>query len=162
MHIREIEDLKMTIRRNIGRASPLILVLLTLGVFIVTYNLISFIFHSRNLVSENGSLDGSLLSDPVVGMPRNVKKNVGAKKLFHVALTSTDAPYSKWQCRIMYYWYKKVRDMPESEMGGFTRVLHSGNPDDLMKEIPTLVVDPLPTGLDRVRFLSFIVVTLNF
>ena len=28
--------------------------------------------------------------------------------------------------------------------GGFTRVLHSGKPDDLMDEIPTFVADPLP------------------
>ncbi|XP_020424963.1 heme-binding protein 2 [Prunus persica] len=34
-------------------------------------------------------------------------------------------------------------------MGGFTRILHSGNPDNLMDEIPTMVVDPLPAGLDR-------------
>ena len=29
-------------------------------------------------------------------------------------------------------------------MGGFTRILHSGKPDDLMAEIPTVVVEPLP------------------
>ena len=28
-------------------------------------------------------------------------------------------------------------------MGGFTRILHSGEPDDLMDEIPTHVVEPL-------------------
>eukprot|EP00959_Pyramimonas_sp_CCMP1952_P123304 2577986-Pyramimonas_sp.AAC.2 len=28
-------------------------------------------------------------------------------------------------------------------MGGFTRVLHSGRPDHLMDEIPTVVVDRL-------------------
>ncbi|KAI7990341.1 Hydroxyproline O-arabinosyltransferase 3 [Camellia lanceoleosa] len=61
---------------------------------------------------------------------------------------STDAPYSKWQCQIMYYWYKKVKAMPGSDMGGFTRVLHSGNPDNLMEEILTFVVDPFPDGLD--------------
>ncbi len=29
-------------------------------------------------------------------------------------------------------------------MGGFTRILHSGVADDLMDEVPTLVVDKLP------------------
>jgi hypothetical protein len=29
-------------------------------------------------------------------------------------------------------------------MGGFTRLLHSGEPDDLMDEIPTWVAQPLP------------------
>ncbi|KAI3790534.1 hypothetical protein L2E82_03643 [Cichorium intybus] len=82
-------------------------------------------------------------------MPGKMKGKGGKKVLFHVALTATDAPYSKWQCRIMYYWYKKVKVMPESEMGEFTRILHSGKPDNLMDEIPTFVVDPLPSGLDR-------------
>ncbi|CAL5428296.1 unnamed protein product [Camellia sinensis] len=72
----------------------------------------------------------------------------GAKKEKKKA---TDAPYSKWQCQIMYYWYKKVKAMPGSDMGGFTRVLHSGNPDNLMEEIPTFVVDPFPDGLDWVE-----------
>lgn len=30
------------------------------------------------------------------------------------------------------------------DMGGFTRLLHSGEADDLMDEIPTVVVPPLP------------------
>ncbi|KAJ0589411.1 putative RNA-directed DNA polymerase [Helianthus annuus] len=34
-------------------------------------------------------------------------------------------------------------------MGKFTRILHSGEPDNLMDEIPSFVVDPLPSGLDR-------------
>ncbi|XP_028105557.1 hydroxyproline O-arabinosyltransferase 3-like [Camellia sinensis] len=72
----------------------------------------------------------------------------GAKKEKKKA---TDAPYSKWQCQIMYYWYKKVKAMPGSDMGGFTRVLHSGNPDNLMEEIPTFVVDfSRRAGLDVV------------
>jgi hypothetical protein len=32
----------------------------------------------------------------------------------------------------------------DCQMGGFTRILHSGRPDELMDEIPTVVVDPLP------------------
>ncbi|KAJ8450612.1 hypothetical protein Cgig2_020249 [Carnegiea gigantea] len=68
---------------------------------------------------------------------------------FHIAVTATEVPYSRWQCRIMYYWYLKVKDGPGSAMGGFTRILHSGRPDSLMEEIPTFVVDPLPHGLDK-------------
>ncbi|KAH6794614.1 plant glycogenin-like starch initiation protein 1 [Perilla frutescens var. hirtella] len=59
------------------------------------------------------------LHDPVISRPDELG-GTGAK--FHVALTATDAPCSKWQCRIMYYWYKKMKDMPGSDMGGFTRV----------------------------------------
>lgn len=32
----------------------------------------------------------------------------------------------------------------QCDMGGFTRLLHSGAPDDLMDEIPTFVANPLP------------------
>lgn len=76
----------------------------------------------------------------------------GRRRPFHVALTATDAAYSRWQCRVMYYWYKRMQARPEgADMGGFTRVLHSGKPDGLMDEIPTFVVDPLPAGKDHVR-----------
>lgn len=137
-----------------GRASPLLLVLLTFGFFFATYNLLTMIIHYRSVgkwVGDNKN-SGSV-ADPIVEMPENVKFK-SSKSPFHVALTATDAPYSKWQCRIMYYWYKKKKDLPGSEMGGFTRILHSGSPDNLMDEIPTMVVDPLPAGLDRVRLLG--------
>ncbi|KAJ9685345.1 hypothetical protein PVL29_017393 [Vitis rotundifolia] len=133
-----------------ARISPLFLVLLSLGFFFATYNLLTMTIQNRatgTLVVDES--DRRLLSDPIIEMPENVRKPKNAKLPFHIALTATDAPYSKWQCRIMYYWYKKKKDLPGSEMGGFTRILHSGSPDNLMEEIPTFVVDPLPAGLDR-------------
>lgn len=50
----------------------------------------------------------------------------------------------------MYYWFKKFKDGPNSEMGGFTRILHSGKSDNFMDEIPTFVAQPLPPGTDQV------------
>ena len=51
------------------------------------------------------------------------------------------------QSRVAYYWYKKVqrqcRAAGPCHMGGFTRLLHSGEADELMPEIPTVVVKPL-------------------
>lgn len=140
-------------RKNAGQASPLFLVLLALAFCFVTYNLVTAIIQYGSVGREVGlNTYDRLSTDPVIEMPENVKKKK-TKSPFHVALTATDAPYSKWQCRIMYYWYKENKKNPESEMGGFTRVLHSGTPDNLMDEIPTMVVDPLPAGMDRVRFL---------
>lgn len=132
-----------------GRVSPLFLVLLSLGFFFATYNLLTLVIQYKS--SNSG--DGLELADPITDMPHEVKRLGKSNPRYHVALTATDAPYSQWQCRIMYYWYKKMKDMPGSDMGKFTRVLHSGKPDKLMDEIPTFVVDPLPEGLDRVRFL---------
>lgn len=143
----------MITRKNMGRASPILMVLFTFGFAFGTYNLVMVVIRNRsvrNWVSDDSN--GGVFFDPVVEMPENVKKLKNSKTPYHVALTATDAPYSKWQCRIMYYWYKKKKDLPGSEMGGFTRILHSGNPDELMDEIPTMVVDPLPAGLDRVSF----------
>ncbi|CAM8949014.1 unnamed protein product [Rhodiola kirilowii] len=131
-----------------GRAT-VYLPLLALGFFLATYNLLTLVIHNKT--AEGRVVDYSRkmsLIDPVVEMPQNVKKPAKSNRPFHVALTATDAPYNQWQCRIMYYWYKKQKDLPGSEMGGFTRVLHSGKPDNLMDEIPTFVVDPLPPGAD--------------
>lgn len=138
-------------RKNMGRPSPMLLVLLALGFFFATYNLLTIVMHHKASNSENSGADGSRLVDPVILMPEETKRDGNSNLKFHVALTATDAPYSQWQCRIMYYWYKKMKDMPGSDMGKFTRVLHSGSPDNLMEEIPTFIVDPLPQGLDRVR-----------
>ena len=69
----------------------------------------------------------------------------GLHKKYHVVVTANAAMYVRWQMRVMYYWYKKrlAEQGPEGQMGGFTRVLHEGSPDDLMDEIPSCVVSRL-------------------
>lgn len=132
----------MSVRKTVNRGSLFLYVAITIGFCFATYCALLLSAHDRARV------------DPVIKMPEE-RKRAGfqnPKKLFHVAVTATDTPYSKWQCRIMYYWYKKVKDLPGSGMGGFTRVLHSGRADNLMEEIPSFVVDPLPDGIDRVSY----------
>lgn len=137
-------------RRNISRGILFLWVVLTIGFCLATYSLTTFLL--IRIQSTRISDHGSGRSDPVMEMPETRKLARGSNPKFHVVVTATDAIYSKWQCRIMYYWYKKVKDLPGSGMGGFTRVLHSGRNDNLMEEIPTFVVDPLPNGLDRVSY----------
>ncbi|KAJ7964988.1 Hydroxyproline O-arabinosyltransferase [Quillaja saponaria] len=139
----------MTARKNMGRAKRILLLLLVLGFFFATYNLVRMIIHHKGFHSGGWVANGLELFDPVIRIPGKVMISRNSNSKFHVALTATDAPYSQWQSRIMYYWYKKVKEMPGSEMGKFTRILHSGSPDKLMDEIPSFVVDPLPEGLDR-------------
>jgi len=81
--------------------------------------------------------------------PKATKKKAGGNGKYHVLLTANDAVYVRWQSRIMYHQYKKIAADPAlaGAMGGFTRILHSGKPDDLMDEIPTVIVDPLPKGI---------------
>lgn len=133
-------------KKQLGCTRMLVMVILTIGSFVGTYNLITLISHNRKV---NSLREGVSVIDPVIEMPQNAKNTENGKMLFHIALTATDAAYSKWQCRIMYYWYKKQKDLLGSHMGKFTRILHSGKSDNLMDEIPTYVVDPLPSGLDR-------------
>ncbi|KAJ9179555.1 hypothetical protein P3X46_011330 [Hevea brasiliensis] len=108
-------------RKVMGHASPLLFILLVLGFFFATYNLVTAIIHNRSVGKWMcDDSNGALFFDPVIEMPEDAKKPKNAKVPFHVALTATDSPYSKWQCRIMYYWYKKKKDLPGPEMGGFT------------------------------------------
>lgn len=144
----------MIVKKGMGRAKSGLMLIMALGFFLAAYNLLSMVVHNKESESGSWVADGLELIDPV--LMRMSGKVIGSaaesnNAKFHVALTATDAAYSQWQCRIMYYWYEKVKDMPGSDMGKFTRILHSGRADQLMDEIPTFVVDPLPEGLDRVR-----------
>jgi hydroxyproline O-arabinosyltransferase len=129
-------------------------VMIAIGSCMATYTILTSLVPEPTITPESSHVDSI---DPVVSMPEEIKNfAIGPLRPFHVALTATADPYSRWQCRIMYYWYKAAKARPQgsAEMGGFTRVLHSGKPDGLMDEIPTFVVDPLPPGMDRVSILS--------
>nr|CAB3476861.1 unnamed protein product [Digitaria exilis] len=133
---------------GMGRGPALVLALVAAGAFLISYNFFAMLLHGGA-----GAGAAAVARDPVVPMPAWMREAAGGearRRPFHVALTATDAAYSRWQCRVMYYWYKRMQALPGGEaMGGFTRVLHSGKPDGLMDEIPTFVVDPLPAGKDH-------------
>ncbi|KAK3163466.1 hypothetical protein QOZ80_1AG0004110 [Eleusine coracana subsp. coracana] len=134
-----------------GRGPALVLALVAAGAFLISYNFFAMVFRGSGSVLWPAAAGNG--RDPVVAMPASMRTATGdaaRRRPFHVALTATDAAYSRWQCRVMYYWYKRMQARPGGEaMGGFTRVLHSGKPDGLMDEIPTFVVDPLPAGKDH-------------
>lgn len=69
------------------------------------------------------------------------------QRAFHVIISAA-GPAVHWQSRICHFQYKRIKAACDAsgkcEMGGFTRLLHEGAPDDLMQEIPTFVADPLP------------------
>lgn len=101
----------MTMRKNKSSAKPLLMVLMVIGFYFVSYYNLVFIMIKHH---KGGSwvIDELGFLGPVKRMPRKV-------------------------------------DMPGSSMGKFTRIVHW--PDQLMDEIPTFLVDPLPAGLDRVN-----------
>lgn len=135
-------------------------VLITFSVALVTYNILISANAplKQDLPGPSTSSSSSSLSvDPIIKMPLERSRRYGSsssakKRLFHTAVTASDSVYNTWQCRIMYYWYKKFKDEPNSEMGGFTRILHFGKPDNFMDEIPTFIAQPLPSGMDQVSF----------
>ncbi|KAF8080129.1 LOW QUALITY PROTEIN: hypothetical protein N665_0973s0009 [Sinapis alba] len=106
----------------------------TLLFFLATYNLLTVPVHNRS------NSDASPLLDPLT----HRKAKTSASPPFHVAVTATDSPYIKWQCRIMYYCRRKLFPVQIWEAS-----LAFCIPDNLMDEIPTFVVDPLPPGLDQ-------------
>jgi hypothetical protein len=46
--------------------------------------------------------------------------------------------------RVCYFWYLRAAAQPGSPFRAFTRVLHTGKPDTLMSDIPTVVVPEGP------------------
>lgn len=68
-------------------------------------------------------------------------------RTFHTVITA-DGSATHWQSRVGYYFFQKTKKAciarGRCDMGGFTRILHSGKADDLMDEIPTFVAQPLP------------------
>ena len=60
----------------------------------------------------------------------------------HTVLTSSGNAYMNWQTRVMYATYVKHASAPGSILKAFTRVLHRGRDDELMREVPTMRFDP--------------------
>ncbi len=59
-----------------------------------------------------------------------------------------------WQDEICYYWYQRAKKAyPDSAMGGFTRLLHAKQDDELSRRIPTVRVDP--AALDTATLKEF-------
>lgn len=88
----------------------------------------------------------SNLSSIVSKKPRKPKSS----GKYHMVVTADQHVYNAWQVQVCYHWYKKMKEeYPESDLGGFTRLLHTGQPDELMDVIPTVVVDPEPPEKER-------------
>ncbi|KAF5938344.1 hypothetical protein HYC85_022603 [Camellia sinensis] len=135
-----------------GCGNLFLTLIITFSVALITYNVLISVnapLQQQFPVSSNPSSNEFISIDPIIKMPVDRSRQAKNKRLFHTAVTSSDSVYNTWQCRIMYYWFKKFKDEPNSEMGGFTRILHSGKPDRFMDEIPTFVAQLLPPGTDQ-------------
>ncbi|KAG6649657.1 hypothetical protein CIPAW_07G226800 [Carya illinoinensis] len=139
-------------KRKMACGNTFFSLLITFAVALITYNIIVSVNAPLRQELPGPSRSSKIYVDPIIKMPVHRRGGLGSKsprRLFHTAVTASDSVYNTWQSRVMYYWFKKFKDGPNSEMGGFTRILHSGKPDRYMDEIPTFVAQPLPPGLDR-------------
>ncbi|GLC43320.1 hypothetical protein PLESTM_001458300 [Pleodorina starrii] len=95
----------------------------------------------------SGTIDVDINADPGAEL---LAAAAGPPRMFHT-ITSAQGAAVHWQVRIHYHWWKirkaECEKAGKCEMGGFTRLLHSGSSDDLMDELPTVVVDPLPQSM---------------
>ena len=107
----------------------------------------------KHLTHPDGAVPAA--EGPMVGWTTGIMKKPraslaqhhGEDRTYHIVV-SAQGTATHWQSRIHYYWYKKIKKQCEAEghcdMGDFTRLLHSGKPDELMDEIPTFVAKELP------------------
>lgn len=99
--------------------------------------------------TPNTPLAGGPFEVPSEG-PAAVVPHRGGERRYHVLVTAA-GPAVHWQCRVAYYWYLKTKRACERagpcDMGGWTRLLHEGRPDDLVDEIPTWVAKKLPPSI---------------
>lgn len=52
--------------------------------------------------------------------------------------------------QVNYHSYLQMKAQhPDSALGGYTRILHCSQADDIMHLVPTVVVEHLPIGIDR-------------
>jgi len=85
------------------------------------------------------------------------------RKAYHTILTATAQVYQQWQCRVMYFHWKKQRDNDPkgacTELTGFTRLVASagGRPDGLEGEVPSYFVKEY-TGQEAAKFHGYRVV----
>ncbi|GAB2233546.1 hypothetical protein Droror1_Dr00002772 [Drosera rotundifolia] len=115
---------------------------------LITYNAILSFTASPLKQTSSPFPKSTTQIDPIIKMPIQRPRK---RRMFHTAVTASDSVYNGWQCRVMYYWFKRFGGDggKGGEMGGFTRILHSGKGDGLMDEIPTFVAKPLPAGVDQ-------------
>ena len=76
----------------------------------------------------------------------------GIPDKYHVVLSSGGGGRALWQDEVCYYWYQRAKKAyPDSAMGGFTRLLHASQDDELSLRIPTVRVDPAVLDATNVK-----------
>ncbi|KAL0330574.1 UNVERIFIED_CONTAM: Hydroxyproline O-arabinosyltransferase 1 [Sesamum radiatum] len=129
---------------------------ITFSAALITYNII---------ISANASLKqdfpdpsrksaSSFSLDPVIKMPTALSSSSqrSKKRLFHTAVTASDSIYNTWQCRVMYYWFKKQKNNKPNSGGASPEFCILGTPTDSWMRSPPLLLSPSPTEWIRMWF----------
>mmetsp|Transcript_28537 Transcript_28537/g.66848 ORF Transcript_28537/g.66848 Transcript_28537/m.66848 type:complete len:586 (-) Transcript_28537:326-2083(-) len=97
------------------------------------------------------------LSHTAIEAPANGGGCGERHKPYHTVLTATGQVYQQWQCRVMYWHWKKQKAADPkgscTELTGFTRLVANakGESDGLEEEIPSFFVKEY-SGSELVRF----------
>jgi len=128
--------------------------------------------HIRRASSRTSSSSSSgALGTPAAGTAATAKPTTATaaascspeRKPYHTILTATSQVYQKWQCRVMYFHWKKQRALDPAgvctELTGFTRLVANGNgdPDGIEGEIPSYFVKEYDNN-DLMRFHGYRVI----
>ena len=76
--------------------------------------------------------------------PRKRRKAGSSAASIHVVATADSNDYMHWQMLALYHSYLKAAALPGTTFSAFTRILHTGEPDELMDIFPTVVVPKGP------------------
>ena len=96
-------------------------------------------FGAKTRGSGKSKWTSGVIKDYGAGLASSSAGKATKNRAFHTIVTASGEGIKSWT-RIMYFHYQKQRALDETgAMGGFTRILHEGKPDDLMDEIPTFV-----------------------
>ncbi|PKI67754.1 hypothetical protein CRG98_011967 [Punica granatum] len=131
------------------------IMLVALSVALITYNILI----SANVPlmldlpgPSNSSPPSKISVDPVIEMPieRSSRRFGGQqqqrKRMFHTAVTASDSVYNTWQCRVMYYWFRKHRDVLNRPWAFVQWLQQAEIKEDyiLMAEPDHIIVKPIP------------------
>ena len=107
---------------------------------------------------EPSATQGAVASGDVSGIDERFAQDPdyqpsgGPADALHFVITSNGSPYVNFQTRVMYHSYLAARAKATGDdaafHGGFTRILHRRMNDALMREVPTVRVQPLHPACD--------------
>eukprot|EP01023_Acetabularia_acetabulum_P010086 TRINITY_DN14592_c0_g1_i3.p1 TRINITY_DN14592_c0_g1~~TRINITY_DN14592_c0_g1_i3.p1 ORF type:complete len:265 (+),score=22.75 TRINITY_DN14592_c0_g1_i3:201-995(+) len=153
-----MKNFKAQVRRSSSNSggqkgqTVIVLVVLTIVVLVVIGNLkrATEVLRTHNTTELTFESSSNTISSNTTNTQNQQQSFINLPNKYHVIVSVSDSKYQQWQILVFYYHYQKVkRENPNCAMGGFTRLLHSGSHDEFSQYLNTIIVSPLPAGVDK-------------